>query len=820
MKKKHHKKQPDSPPKSQHELHHAHIRKSKKLKRTALLMNILFVVTAVYSILALYLFFTGTSKPGINSIRQNIGVVSDTSNLQTIHSSSGFSITYATNLLSAQGIVNSANLVNPNLFANGSGAATSFVGTNLNEKRFYSTVNFWASNSTTTPRTAQTLPEMILKTSIKKNIFSEGRQQYGQSLSDIDVAIKLYAPSVITKSYTTITPTLTSTSDITISNLHYKKLIYSMKDTVFPTSSYSQVQYATIQNGRPYIFDQRITNLTPAGDVTLLNQVIRATHYTKVDSNNLASNDNKNSSYSLASAAAIIAPSLPQDSIHLPIALDYNALKIVADNQPAVVRVASISCYDFNLLLPGGSVSYSVHDACEGIVGSGSIISNDGYISTNGHVVEINPSAAFQEYINLSVSNGNTQALKDYLHYLINSNIATKAQLTSLINAINSGDNTAIQTLLNLTSNIPLTDYQVTAKHVSYGVQLSNNPMRVVASGTHLNFMYLSTIVPAKLIGDNYDASRNIADKVDFGTYSGTDVALIKIDGKNFPLISLGKSATIHESDQVLAVGWPGFVDGGLDTNKAFTIPTATTGSVVSIQKEVAGLYRVIITDTPIAEGNSGGPAFNNLGDQIGLTTYAVSSADPNSGVTKESSGGILRTVDDIQGLITKYNVHLKTNSQVNTLWNNVIADFTVGHFKHAAILTTQVKKLYPSDYLATSFQLAAQQQIKAGHDTSSPKLALIIGAIVAVVLFIGSLIVAIIYIRHHKHGKKMGYNLPPAMPYDPNAQNVQQPINTPPAISPPSQQNQPINNQQIPPQIPRENIDPNGPPQPQPPQN
>ncbi|MFI5270924.1 MAG: trypsin-like peptidase domain-containing protein [Candidatus Saccharimonadales bacterium] len=773
MKHKNPHKKANKEPKTHHELHHAHIKKSKRLKRTALLMNILFVLTAIYTGLAIYVYFTAHSKSGIESIRSELGLNDTSSKYQTINSSAGFSLTYDNSAITAQGLVFSDLSTNPSLYSSGTGPTKAYASTDLGITRDYGVVNFWTSaDSTSLVASKSQKPwQMRFVSDSRTHIFDEGRKQYGSSLSDLDLAVKLYAPVTQTNSYTTITPSESSQADVTISNLHYRKVVYTMTDSSFPTSSYSEVHYVTVQNGRPYAFILIIKKDTPQGDIDLLQQVIRAIHYNTADPKALVSSALSQTPIKLAA----VSNPLPSGSINLPSVLSDGALKIVANNQPAVARVASISCYDFNLLLPSGSIAYSVKDACQGIVGSGSILSNDGYLSTNGHVVDVTPTMAFQMFIELSTSNGNNQPLTDYLHYLINTNVATKADLNALIAAIKGGDQNALQTLFELTSSIPASDYQLTSSKTVFGVQLSDVPVKVTIDGTHLSFQYSSTVVPATLIGDNYDATANVRGGVNFTTYSGTDVALLKLSGKNFPVISLGKTAGIQPNDYIYDIGWPGFVDGGLETTKSTTIPTATAGTVVSIQNEASGPYKLIVTDAPIAEGNSGGPAFNSSGQQIGLTTYGVGSADPNSGVSKESPGGVLRTVDDIEGLLNKYGVTLKTSSQVNTLWSNVINDFIIGHFKNAVILTDQVHNLYPASYLADSFKQAALSQIAQGHDTSGPNLKIIIGAIVSAVFLIAGAVVIVIYILHHRKGKTMGYHLPlgspPPLPSQANAQ-------------------------------------------------
>jgi serine protease Do len=100
-----------------------------------------------------------------------------------------------------------------------------------------------------------------------------------------------------------------------------------------------------------------------------------------------------------------------------------------------------------------------------------------------------------------------------------------------------------------------------------------------------------------------------------------TDVAVIKIDGKNFPTVSLGDDANARVGQWVLAIGNP------LQLN--FTV---TAGIVSAKGRNEQGLlnnqYAItdyIQTDAAINPGNSGGPLLNIHGDVIGINSAIAS---------------------------------------------------------------------------------------------------------------------------------------------------------------------------------------------------
>jgi serine protease Do len=108
------------------------------------------------------------------------------------------------------------------------------------------------------------------------------------------------------------------------------------------------------------------------------------------------------------------------------------------------------------------------------------------------------------------------------------------------------------------------------------------------------------------------------------GTDSKTDLALLKVDGKNdFPYVKFGDHAA-KVGDWVVAVGNP-FGLGG----------SVTAGIVSARGRDIgAGPYDDYIQiDAPINKGNSGGPAFDVEGNVIGVNTAIFSPSGGSVGI-------------------------------------------------------------------------------------------------------------------------------------------------------------------------------------------
>jgi 2-alkenal reductase len=112
------------------------------------------------------------------------------------------------------------------------------------------------------------------------------------------------------------------------------------------------------------------------------------------------------------------------------------------------------------------------------------------------------------------------------------------------------------------------------------------------------------TSKPAKLVGHDYPFS---------------DVAVIKVDGDNYPYAVLGDSDALQVGDQVVAIG------SALGDFRN----TVTTGIISGLDRSLQASQDVIMegmiqTDAAINHGNSGGPLVDLGGEVIGINTAII----------------------------------------------------------------------------------------------------------------------------------------------------------------------------------------------------
>jgi serine protease Do len=165
-----------------------------------------------------------------------------------------------------------------------------------------------------------------------------------------------------------------------------------------------------------------------------------------------------------------------------------------------------------------------------------------------------------------------------------------------------------------------------------FGDQIYTQPVQELGSGFIIsNDGYILTndhvagnakeITVTLTSGDKYKAELVGTDRV-------SDIALLKIDGKNFPFIRLGNSDDVIIGEWAIAFGNP---FGLFDISDK---PTVTVGVVsatrMTLRVEENRVYRNMIqTDAAINPGNSGGPLVNSLGEVIGVNSAIYT---PNQG--------------------------------------------------------------------------------------------------------------------------------------------------------------------------------------------
>ncbi len=145
------------------------------------------------------------------------------------------------------------------------------------------------------------------------------------------------------------------------------------------------------------------------------------------------------------------------------------------------------------------------------------------------------------------------------------------------------------------------------------------------------------------VVADADEVTVRLTDRREFpakvvGADERTDVAVIKINASNLPIVKLGDPTKIRPGQWVLAIGSPfGFEN------------SATAGIISATARSLPGENAVpfIQTDVAVNPGNSGGPLFNMAGEVIGINSQIFSRTGGFMGVSFAIPIDVARSVEE-----------------------------------------------------------------------------------------------------------------------------------------------------------------------------
>lgn len=134
----------------------------------------------------------------------------------------------------------------------------------------------------------------------------------------------------------------------------------------------------------------------------------------------------------------------------------------------------------------------------------------------------------------------------------------------------------------------------------------------------------------AHVVKDAKEVTVKLTDRREFrakvlGSDEKTDIAVLKIDAKNLPTLSLGNTKELKPGEWVLAIGSP------------FGFENTVTAGVVSAKGRSLpddSYVPFIQTDVAINPGNSGGPLINTRGEVVGINSQIYSRSGGYQGVS------------------------------------------------------------------------------------------------------------------------------------------------------------------------------------------
>jgi len=355
-------------------------------------------------------------------------------------------------------------------------------------------------------------------------------------------------------------------------------------------------------------------------------------------------------------------------------------------SKPAVVRIIDGAQGQIVLQLPGYQAqTYNVSAVS---FGSGFFISSNGYIATNAHVV--------------SMTKDGEEKAKQALFWQMVQQVAKQ-----LGRDPRSFNQSVIQQL----------DQYSTLQ----GFQLFHHV--IIPDGSAFPFEIKQYGAPT---GESSD--------------QGKDVAIVKIEVKNAPILKLADSEKVQLQDHVTVIGYPGAADtfnSGLLSSRSALEATINDGKI-SAKKTATSGAPILQTSTAATHGNSGGPVLNDANEVVGLLTFrgdTVNGQEVSGFSFIVPSNTVMEYVKSAGASNEIGNTDKAYHEGLDLYWNQ--------YYSSAIPKFEEVKRLFPQHSEVDRLIQSSQQAKAEGKEKSSFPFWLV--GVILGVLFILLLVIIII---------------------------------------------------------------------------
>lgn len=309
------------------------------------------------------------------------------------------------------------------------------------------------------------------------------------------------------------------------------------------------------------------------------------------------------------------------------------------------------------------------------MIGSGFIVTPDGYVITNAHVIDENDEMTKKSFAE--------QAFKEIL------------------------DDDAAS--VEKTMGRKLTDEEAKALTEANSWYFSqtmtvgdiNKELSVVMGVSGEKGKIVPVVIPAKTVTQG-------------AAIPGKDVAILKLTKKHiYPTIRIGDDKAMRVGDQVYVLGYPAVATfHPLISEESVSEATLTRG-LISAKKNMKGGWEVLQTDASVTHGNSGGPVMNEKGEVIGLATFG--SIDQQRGQEVQGMNFIVPTT-----IVKEFIKEAKIDpgmSDISLAYEEAMDLYDQSRFKKALLKLDEVKEMNPSFPFIDKMIADTEDKVKQGLD-------------------------------------------------------------------------------------------------------
>jgi serine protease Do len=309
------------------------------------------------------------------------------------------------------------------------------------------------------------------------------------------------------------------------------------------------------------------------------------------------------------------------------------------------------------------------------MVGSGFIVTPDGYVITNAHVVDENDEETRKGFAQ--------QAFQEILDKDLNEVEETMGR------KLTEDEATA---LLDANSWYFSKSMQVSSITKEFAVVIG-----ITGKGGKIEPMN----VPAKLVTMG-------------AAIPGKDVAILRITEKHtYPTIRIGDDKDLRVGDHLYVLGYPAVATFHPLISEESMSEASLTRGLVSAKKNMKGGWEVLQTDASITHGNSGGPVMNESGEVVGLATFGSIDAQRQQEV---QGMNFVVPATIVNEFIRKADIEPEM-SDISLAFESAMDLFDKDRYKKALEKFKEVKDMNPSFPFIDKYISDSERSIEKGLD-------------------------------------------------------------------------------------------------------
>jgi len=417
------------------------------------------------------------------------------------------------------------------------------------------------------------------------------------------------------------------------------------------------------------------------------------------------SGENFSGTYSVAGNVLTLYYSYPQiTTAQFTFTLTANTLVLSNPNIDSVTYAragtntqdAVENANDFSIVINDApDAKMLTNEVSNGAGGTGMVVSSDGYIVTNAHVVLQNADPE--------------QMLAESVFYQFQDELWQEA---SQYYKMSDADKTAIVNIL-------------LGKFIDYFYENGR------ITNINVNYYVINGVsqpgedLKAKSFSATIKKMGTVAEKVGDQETWGKDVAIIKVEKTGLPAVTLGDSDKVQVGESVFVMGFPGM--GGAESffNPESALEATITRGVISAKRTLPTGIVIFQTDAAINHGNSGGPVYNDKGEVIGIATFISGSRADIQDI------GFLLPINIAKEFMSEINIQNK-KTIINDKYKAGLEAFWRKDCPTAISEMKTVLTLYPGHPYAQDYITECERAIAAGEvSDGSATVPIILGVLV-----------------------------------------------------------------------------------------